>query len=104
MSEVKNSLPIERMTQEEFDKFRGEYLARKDERKRLSNEAVTKIRQAFALQDYNTLRVLCKKNHVHSMDCVDYDWRVCCVVDRLIEEIRDYRIYLNRIAGELGGR
>lgn len=97
------SLPIEEMTQEEFQNFRLKYLELGEQEKRLSSEAITKIRQAYALQNFYTQRIPCNKDHAHKLDCVSYDFRSACIVDRLIEEIRGYRLYLNKIANELSG-
>lgn len=96
---------LEDMTQEEFKSFRQKYLSlNNDGSGRLTSEAMTKIRQAFKLNDYDTQHIVCKKDHPHNLNCVDYDSRTSCVVDRLIEEIREYRTYLNRIAGEMSVR
>ncbi len=96
---------LEDMTAEEFRSFRQKYLSLNNEGAgRLTSEAMTKIRQAFELNNYDTQQVVCTKDHPHNLNCVDYKSRTSCVVERLIEEIREYRIYLNRIAGELSGR
>jgi uncharacterized membrane-anchored protein YjiN (DUF445 family) len=92
---------LEKMSEEEFERFRNKYLDKKNQNDRLTSEAMSGIRRALALQDYDTLRVKCDEKHIHSLNCVEYDSRYACIIDRLIEEIRDYRLYLKRISSEL---
>jgi hypothetical protein len=96
---------LEDMTEKEFMSFRQKYLSlNEDGSGRLTSEAMTKIRRAFELNDYDTQHIVCDKEHAHNLNCVVYDSRTSCVVERLIEEIREYRTYLNRISGEMSVR
>jgi hypothetical protein len=101
---IKHELPIEKMSENEFQKFKERYLNVKDPDERLSGEAMSSIRKAFALQDYNSMHIMCQEDHAHSINCVSYDFRIACVVDRLVEEIRNYRIYLGRISSDISRR
>ena len=86
-------LPIENITREEFNDFRSKYL----NGGKLSEEALKEIGKLFSSGDPSVGRVHCDESHAHGYECVQYTNFTTGIVDRLINEIRDYQARFKEI-------
>ncbi len=89
----KKELPIDKITDKEFLKFKKKFL----DKNSLSEEALEQIGHFFGIDCLNAMRLYCKKNHQHEYSCLKfYDFRTA-VVERLLVEIKLYKKKLYEI-------
>lgn len=90
-------LPIDKLSEQEFDLIIKKYLLKP----RLGTHEIQKFYRLFGLDDPEIAHLPCNENHAHSIYCQDYSNRQAMVVDRLIEEIRRYRLTLKNLETEI---
>ena len=92
---MEKKLPIDEMSNAEYDRFVRDVL----NRKYLDCPAKSCIKRAFGLHKDNTtaVRVNCDEAHAHNNRCLEFNNRYSEVVYRLLEEIQVYRDKLSDI-------
>ncbi|MBS3155526.1 hypothetical protein J4404_03435 [Candidatus Woesearchaeota archaeon] len=96
---VKPTIPIDNMSEEAFNKFKGEYL----DSETLSGEALYEIIQIFGIGQSITGRICCDDYHRHNYHCNEYNRKDVAIVDRLVMEIKKYKNILNGIESKFDG-
>ncbi len=87
-------LPIDRLTDEEFNVFKAQYLARD---RPLEGPVVERIREMFGLHNPMVARP-CDEAHARRYGYVEYRHPAACVIDRLTLELRLYQQSFNEIS------
>ena len=95
--EKRIELPIHDITQSEFSEFKRRYLKGDF----LSDEALKKISELYALGTHKVVYIDCDKDHAHGERCTKYNPEAK-VVEALVKEIRNYKSIFEKMK-ELAG-
>jgi len=82
-------LPISGLSEEDFLKFREEYL----DKGNLRDEAITEIKRLFGY----TGELCCNEYHAHRYECISWQHPESAIVARLINEIEFYQELIRNI-------
>lgn len=91
-------LPIDKISPEEFNCIRREYL----DLVSLNHESLQKISELFNIASSDNPRsrdgvVACDKMHAHSYSCLCFEDRASAVVYSLLDEVYRYQSKLNQV-------
>lgn len=97
MPENSSKIPIEEMTEKEFQDFKEKYL----DKDKLSLEAINEIKRLFGIGQKGIAQLACDEMHGHSYRCILYHKPQSGVVERLLLELLEYKTVIRESIDKL---
>lgn len=91
----KPKLPVHEISKQDFDKFQSRYL----DFGKLEDEALNEIRNLFGItkNKSSVYTLYCDEAHAHAYRCLSWDSPEAGIVERLINEVNNYKRVLEEI-------
>lgn len=94
--------PLEEMGDSEFENFKRQYLDYSHcEFEPLTEEALKQIRDVSGVGKSSMGHISCDEAHGHGYECIYFHNPITGLVDRLLDEIENYRSVLRIIAEKI---
>jgi hypothetical protein len=96
MPENSDKLPIEDMTESEFQKFKELCLDHP-----LTPSVLAQIKMLFRIGQRGTARIRCDEAHSHEYKCIHYNKPISGIVERLLNELDKYKAIIKNTSSSL---